>query len=166
MKFKHVIVALVAAAVSLPSAVFGQQGIQPIDGSSTFVGVRGVAVPPAKRSEVRALVDLGTIDADGYERLVLNLAGQMQSSDVAGGTIGVILIPDVAPFDQAFNGMGLLPASLEITVDVNSRTSAYFMASQQKFDVGFPRYRALAYNNTRSQVTISFFTYRSRRGVS
>ena len=146
----------------VPPAASGQGTIQQIDGSTALFGVKGVSVPPIKRTETRSLVDLGTIDTDGHEKVILNLAGQMLGVDENGGTVGVILIPDVAPFDQAFSGFGLLPASLEITVVVNSRESPYFMAQQQKFDVGFPRYRALAYNSSRSPVTISFFAYRTR----
>lgn len=144
-----------------PTAAMSQESLQAIDGSSALLGVRGVSVPPIKRTETRTLIDLGTIDTDGYERITLNLAGQMLGVDESGGEVGVILIPDIAPFDQAFTGMGLLPASLEITVVANSRPSQYFMAKQQRFDVGFPKYRALAYNASRSPVTISFFVYRT-----
>ena len=153
---------MVALSALLPSAASAQGTIQQIEGSTSLFGVKGVSVPPIKRSEIRSLVDLGTIDTDGHEKIILNLAGQMLGVDENGGTVGVVLIPDIAPFDQAFTGFGLLPASLEITVAVNSRESPYFMASQQKFDIGFPRYRALAYNTTRSPVTISFFAYRTR----
>lgn len=160
---RTILVAFVLALTSLmPPSASGQQSIQPIEGTTALFGVKGVSVPPIKRTEIRSLVDLGTIDTDGHERVVLNLAGQMLAEDATGATVGVILIPDIAPFDQAFSGMGLLPASLEITVPVNSRTAAYFMAQQQKFDIGFPRYRALAYNNSNSPVTISFFAYRTR----
>lgn len=153
---------LVVMTTLIPSTASGQQSIQPIDGSTGLFGVKGVSVPPIKRTEIRTLVDLGTIDTDGHERIILNLAGQMLGEDGTGAPVGVILIPDIAPFDQAFSGLGLLPASLEITVAVNSRSAAYFMAQQQKFDIGFPRYRALAYNNSNSPVTISFFAYRTR----
>lgn len=157
------IVAFALALTMLVPATASSQGtIQQIEGSTSLFGVKGVSVPQIKRTEIRSLIDLGTIDTDGHEKIILNLAGQMLGSDEVGGTIGVILIPDIAPFDQAFSGMGLLPASLEIMVEVNSRTTPYFMGSQQKFDVGFPRYRALAYNNTHSPVTISFFAYRTR----
>ncbi len=153
---------VVALSALVPSPASAQGTIQQIEGSTSLFGVKGVSVPPIKRSEIRSLVDLGTIDTDGHEKIILNLAGQMLGVDENGGTVGVVLIPDIAPFDQAFTGFGLLPASLEITVAVNSRESPYFMASQQKFDIGFPRYRALAYNTTRSPVTISFFAYRTR----
>ncbi|MBK6316161.1 MAG: hypothetical protein IPF53_18180 [Blastocatellia bacterium] len=153
---------VVALSALVPSAASAQGTIQQIEGSTSLFGVKGVSVPPIKRSEIRSLVDLGTIDTDGHEKIILNLAGQMLGVDENGGTVGVVLIPDIAPFDQAFTGFGLLPASLEITVAVNSRESPYFMASQQKFDIGFPRYRALAYNTSRSPVTISFFAYRTR----
>ncbi len=159
---RSIVTFVFAFTLLVPSLASGQGTIQQIEGSTSLFGVKGVSVPPIKRSEIRSLVDLGTIDTDGHEKIILNLAGQMLGEDATGATVGVILIPDIAPFDQAFSGMGLLPASLEITVPVNSRTAAYFMAQQQKFDVGFPRYRALAYNNSNSPLTISFFAYRTR----
>jgi hypothetical protein len=146
--------------VAMVMPVGGQTSMAPVEGSASLIGARGVAVPVVRRSETRSLIDLGTVDTEGYERIVVNLAGSITGADEVGGTVGVILIPDVPPFNDAFNNLGLLPASLEITVQVDSRRSQYFMATQQKFDVGFPRYRALAYNMSRSPVSISFFVYR------
>jgi len=164
MHIHRLVVAAVATMVFAvsPAASRGQSSLEPIDGATSLLGVRGVPVPPVKRTETSSLVDLGTVETDGYEHIVINLAGQMLSTDDAGGTVGVVLIPDISPFDKAFTGFGLLPASLETSLSVSSRTNAYFMAPQQKFDVGFPRYRALAYNNTRSPLNISFFVYRTR----
>jgi hypothetical protein len=138
-----------------------QATLEQIDGSTALVGIRGVSVATCSRTDVRSLVDAGAFDADGYTGLVLNLAGQMKGADEAGGDVGAILIPDVAPFDRAYANMGLLPASLEIAVHVSSRTSPYFMAKQQRADVGFPRYRVLLFNETASPVGVSFFAYRT-----
>jgi hypothetical protein len=113
----------------------------------------GVPVPPVKRTETSSLVDLARSKTDGYEHIVINLAGQMLSTDDAGGTVGVVLIPDISPFDKAFYRLRFAAASLETSLSVSSRTNAYFMAPQQKFDVGISsRTAALAYNNTRSSV--------------
>jgi hypothetical protein len=132
-----------------------------IDGSAALVGVRGISVATCSRADVRSLVDAGVFDADGYTSLVMNLAGQLKGVDESGGEVGAMLIPDVPPFDRAYANMGLLPASLDITVHVSSRSSPYFMAKQVRADVGFPRYRVLLFNETNSPLGVSFFVYRS-----
>jgi hypothetical protein len=139
-----------------------QAGIEQIDGSPSLVGLRGASVPVCSRSDARSLVDAGVFDTDGYTALVMNLAGQMKGADATGGDVGAMLIPDVSPFDRAYANMGLLPASLEISVHASSRASPYFMAKQQRADVGFPRYRVLLFNETNSPVGVSFFVYRIR----
>jgi hypothetical protein len=162
MKRRELLYTAPAAMLSAAGLVSAAQaGMEPIDGSTSLIGVRGISVSTCHRTDVRSLVDAGTFDADGYCGLVLNLAGQMKGADDAGGDVGAILIPDVAPFDQAHANMGLLPASIEISVHVSSRSSPYFMAKQQRADVGFPRYRVLLYNETNSPLGVSFFVYRT-----
>jgi hypothetical protein len=152
--------AAVLSAAGVANAIQGST-MEAIDGSSALVGVRGLAIGTVMRADVRSLVDAGVVDCDGYEGIVMNLAGQMKGADDAGGAVGAMLIPDVAPFDRAYANMGLLPEGLEISVRISSRTSPYFMAKQQRADVGFPRYRVLLYNETASPLGVSFFVYRT-----
>jgi hypothetical protein len=148
-------------AVAPPPRALAQSAVGQIDGSTALVGIRGVTVAPGRREDTTTLTDAGTIDAEGYETIVLNLAGQFLGGDDTGGDVGVMLIPDIAPFDKAFSVANLLPTPLELSVTVSSRNSPYFMAAQKKFDVGFPRYRVLLYNTTKSPVSASFFAYRA-----
>jgi hypothetical protein len=157
-----VLVLAIALATVPPSAATQAGQIGPIDGSSTLVGVKALSVPTVERSQTSMLVDAGTVDTEGYTTLILNLAGRLSGdAGFKGGTVGAILIPDIDPFDKAFQTLGLLPESVEISVPVD-RASPYFMARQVKFDVGFPRYRVLVYNSTNQAATVSFFAYRRR----
>lgn len=151
------------AAVAGPPPGLGQSGqMESVDGSAALVGVRNISVPPVDRSQTTALVDAGTIDCDGYSRVVVNFAGRVAGeSDLRRGAVGVILVPDIDPYDKAFRSFGLLPASVELTAQAEG-AQATFMAKQVTFDVGFPRYRVLFYNSTNWVATVNFFAYRHR----
>lgn len=162
MERRELLVAAPAAMLTAAGLARAEQtGIDQIDGSPSLVGIREVAVPMCRRTDVRSLLDAGVFSAEGFTSLVMNLAGQLRGADLAGGDVGAMLIPDVSPFDRAYANMGLLPASLEISTKVSTRTSPYFMATQQRADVGFPRYRVLLFNETNSPVSVSFFVYRT-----
>jgi hypothetical protein len=151
---------LLATVPPFAGAQNGQIG--PIDGAPTLLGIKAVSVPSVDRSQTSMLVDAGTLDTDGYTTLILNLAGRLSGeAGLRGGSVGAILIPDIDPFDKAFQTLGLLPESVEISVPVD-KASGYFMAKQIKFDVGFPRYRVVLYNSTSQAATVSFFAYRRR----
>jgi len=153
---------VIAAAVSLLSLPLRAQSIGRIDGSELMVGVRGLQVPPVPRTDVANMVDAGTIDTEGFAHLTVNLAGELKGPATHQGSVTAILIPDVAPFDYAFQTLGLLPASLEFSGKASPNGGLYFMAKQATLDVGFPRYRVLLYNTTGSTATVVLFAYRSR----
>lgn len=127
--------------------------------ATSLVRFGRIVVPPVARTEIANLVVAGTIDTDGYKHVVLNLVGELKSASDAG-VLGVILIPDIAPFDRAFLDRGLLPVSMELTA--TSMPDGRFMARQQTFEVGFPRYRVLLFNTATSTATASVFAYRTR----
>ena len=155
--------ALVLATLLAAPPARAQSGqIESIDGSTVFLGVRALSVPIVDRTQVGSLVDGGTIDTDGYSRIVLNLAGRVAGeSGFKSGAVGAILVPDVEPFAMAYRTHGLLPSSIEIAAPADAAT-ATFMAKQVTFDVGFPRYRVLFYNSTGHAATVNFFVYRHR----
>ena len=121
---------------------------------------RGVVVNPVERSQVDMLVDAGIIETEGYSDLVLNMGGMPSSAPQKAGVVGAILIPDIAPFDEAFRQWGILPAVIELTVEVKPNATS-FIAKQKRFDIGFPRYKLLFYNTTDSTMKIAFFAYRT-----
>ena len=139
------------------------QTIGRIEGSEAMVGARGIQVPPIARTDVANMVDAGTIETEGYAHVTVNLAGELKGRAThPGGAVAAILIPDIPPFDYAFQTLGLLPASLEFSGKASPGGSLYLMAQQATLDVGFPRYRVLLYNTTGTSATVAFFAYRSR----
>jgi hypothetical protein len=143
-------------------AAWPLKGTEPVT-MGDLVGFRGILVPPAEKTDVTKLVEAGTIDADGFTYLVLNMAGEMKETPTRpGGTIGALLVPDVAPFDKVLTHLNVVPIPLEIKAAVTTDALPYFMAKQARFDVGFPKYRVLLYNTTGVSATVAVFAYRSR----
>src|SRR5262245_20311480 len=126
-----------------------------------LVAIRRVTVPTAPRVQTTQLIDGGVFDCDGYKSIVINLAGEVKDPVPKGGKLGAILVPDVEPFVQAFQQLGLLPVTIEIDVTLKPG-AAYYMAEPKRADVGFPRYRVLFYNETGASVNANFFAYRGR----
>jgi hypothetical protein len=153
---------VIAAALFVQSLSLRAQSIGKIEGSDSMVGVRNVQVPPVLRTDVANMVDAGTIDTEGFAHLTVNLAAELKGPATRQGSVVAILMPDVAPFDYAFETLGLLPASLEFAGNASPNGGLYLMAKQATLDVGFPRYRVMIYNTTGSTATVVFFAYRSR----
>lgn len=154
-------VALTAIVMAgIASSAGAQSGVFEYDGD--LAAVRRVAVPTTPRSNTAQLVDGGVFVCDGYKSVVLNLAGEIKDSVPKAGKIGAILVPEVDPFTQAFQRLGLLPVTIEIDVTLKPGGTGYYMADPKRADVGFPRYRVLFYNETNSAVTASLFVYRGR----
>lgn len=138
-----------------------EQMTGPITGFASLVGMKGIIVTPVNRTETALLIDAGSINTDGYTGLVINIAGQIEASVSRPGILGAVLIPDLAPYDYAFKTLGMLPATMEVTVPLQTGQN-FFMANQIKFDIGFPRYRVLFYNTSDATARLSFFAYRTK----
>jgi hypothetical protein len=154
MKLPQICYLMIALFLFFLQPAFSQSG--------ALIEKRGIVVNPVDRSHIQSLVDAGTIETEGYSDIVLNMAGMPSAANRNAGVVGAILIPDIPPFDEAFHKWGILPAVIEITVDVKAGDTS-FIAKQKRFDVGFPRYRILFYNTTDSNMTVAFFVYRTRQ---
>jgi len=136
-------------------------GTEPVS-MGQLVGMRSIIVPPVEKTDVTRLVDAGTIDTDGFTTMVLNLAGEMKENPTRQGVVGVLLVPDVPPFDTVLTHLNVAAIPLEIQAAVTAEHLPYFMAKQKRLDVGFPRYRVLLYNTTGVSATVAVFAYRAR----
>lgn len=146
-------------AVGSTAAVCGQ------DVSRTGLGLvsfEGISVASAERTELSRLTDAGVLVADGAGVLVVTLGGELKSNADKDGGIGVLLLPDVAPFETAFRSRRALLVTQEAVARVSGGESGYFISRPQRFDVGFARYRVLLYNTTGAAASVSVFVYRSR----
>jgi len=147
-------------AIGLASPLRAQSAGVEYDGA--LVAIRRVTVPTAPRNQTTQLVNGGVFDCDGYKSIVLNLAGEIKDPVPKGGKLGAILVPDVDPFTQAFQQLGLLPVTIEIEVTLKPGAGGYYMAEPKRADLGFPRYHVLFFNETGGQVSANFFAFRGR----
>ena len=143
------------------SLVFAEDQKVQITGFASFVGMKSIPVAPVDRTKTASLIDGGAVETDGFTGLVINVAGQVEGTATSNGVVGAILIPDIAPYDFMFKTIGLLPASIEVTIPIEPGQQ-YFWSKQARFDVGFPRYRVFFYNSVNTGVRVSFFAYRTR----
>jgi len=156
---RHFAVAALAAVLVSTAAVCGQDVSRAGLGLASF---EGISVSSAERTDLSRLTDAGVLVADGAGTLVVTLGGELKSKTEKDGSIGVLLLPDVAPFETAFRSRRALLVTQEAIARISSGESGYFISSPQRFDVGFPRYRVLLYNTTGAAVSASVFVYRSR----
>ena len=108
---------LVAITLLWAGTPLDAQKMEKMERSEALVGLRGLTVPPIERSETTNLIDAGTIDTDGYSYMTLNLVAELKGSASKSGVLGVLLLPDVEPFGRAWRVLGLVPASVDFTVD-------------------------------------------------
>ena len=156
------LVALAALSALLALRASAQHGsLGPVEGSKQFVSARGILVAPVSRTDVPNLVDIGVVDCEGFEHLVLNLAIEMQLPVEPGGAVGAVLIPDVFPYDREFHLVQLLPVAAEISMPIEGG-SAFQSAKQVRVEIGFSRYRILLWNSGRTAVTAAVSVWRAK----
>lgn len=151
------IVAVVFAFALVPAGAGGQEAR-----GGTIVAFENVSVSGAERNDLAKLTDAGVVTTTGASALVVNLVGEMRGRAEKDGAVGVLLLPDVSPIDSAFRTRRALLVAQEIVAHVGDGESSYFMARQQRFEVGFPRYRVLLYNSTGTGAMASVFVNRIR----
>ena len=64
------------------------------DDSHWFVSFDSVNLAPTARSDTTQLLEIGSIDTDGFSDLVFSLGGEFKEGVPTSGRVGVVLIPD------------------------------------------------------------------------
>ena len=127
-----------------------------------FVSFERVQVAPVERSATPSLVEVGTVETDGFSELVFSLGGEFKEGVPSSGTIGAILIPDIDIFQYLLRNEGQFIFPLEVIFEVGKMNGAMFVSPAQTAKVAFPSYRVYMYNETTSGATVSLFVYRTR----
>jgi hypothetical protein len=86
----------------------------------------GIMVPPVEPTETTRLVSAGTLTTDGYSNVVLSLYGQVKGSVTRAGRVGALLIPREQRIEEAFNELGQVHFSLEVSAPGITTNTAYF----------------------------------------
>jgi hypothetical protein len=131
--------------------------------SHWFVSFDSVNVAPVARRNTTQLLEMGTIDTDGFSELVFSLGGEFKEGVPSSGRLGAVLIPDVEVFDFLLRNEGEFVFPLEVTYEVGPLNSAIFISPQQTARIAFPRYRVYLYNETTSGASVVLYVYRTRR---
>jgi hypothetical protein len=132
------------------------------DYSDWLTSFEDVVTPPVERHETERVIDAGVIETDGFSHLVLCIGGSMKSRPTKAGKIGVVLVPDIYPFDEVLKREGRFVFPIEATADVAPDDFELFESEQVRMPVAFPRYRAYVYNSTDAAAGVWIYVYRTR----
>ncbi len=142
--------------------------VQPISGEVSIEGsirhavprrFKDIVVPPVNPSDVSRLISAGTLEVDGFTSVVLALNGYSKGKVLKSGAVGAILLPDEDLVLRAFEEEGKTQFPIEIRTSPFVIASPYSASDQQRFLVGFPRYRIWLYNTTDTAVSANLFAY-------
>ncbi len=118
-----------------------------------------VSIDGVGPKETTRLIQAGTLATDGFTAVVVGLSGQTRARTVHPGTVGVLLIPDEEPVTRAFEEEGLMQFPIEIKTPPVTGASLSFASAQERFTLGFPRYRVFLYNTTDKTATVNVYAY-------
>lgn len=132
------------------------------DYTGWLVRFEDVVVAPVDPSDTGNLVDAGVLETDGFKDVVLSIGGEMKSQPTKAGKIGVLLVPDMYPFDTAFE-RGRAIFTLANTADVSpDPDDPIFESEQVRRPIAFSRYRVFLYNTTDAPAGVWVYAYRTR----
>jgi hypothetical protein len=155
------VVALLGGTMTGVAVLFAPEAGAASD-SQWYVSFRDVFVPPVERENVSQLVDVGTIETDGFSDLVFSMGGEFKEKVPSSGTVGAILIPDIDMFDHLLRTEAEFAFPLEVKAQIGNLNSAIFISEQQTARIAFPAYRVYMYNETGSAARVSLHVYRTR----
>jgi len=137
-------------------------GTVAIDGTiahASLVAFKDLSVPPVEPTETGRLIDGGTLQANGFTGLVLSLSARAGGRALRSGNIGVLLIPDEDAIVKAFDEDGQVLFPLDLGAPLTQGSFRLTATAQERFTVGFPRYRVRLYNTSDKTVSVNLFAY-------
>jgi hypothetical protein len=126
---------------------------------ASLVSIKEIRVPPVDPKETGRLIDGGIVSMDGFTSVVISLSGQTQGKVVRSGAVGAILVPEEETITVAFDEDGQIQFPLQVSATLTSLPLRSFASQQERFTVGFPKYRVHLYNTTEKTATVSVFAY-------
>jgi len=128
-----------------------------------FAAFEGQSVSPhIARTDTQRLLEVGTVETDGFSELRISIAGEFKEGIPRGGMVGAILIPDINPFTYLLQQEGKIVFATEVKVPIGMQPSAIFFSEAVVAKVAFPAYRIYLYNDTPSAANVNVYVYRVR----
>jgi len=141
--------------------------VQQIEGEVKVVGVvrqaelqrrLNLIVPSVARQDVTDLIEADGVTTDGFSELTVSLHGEARGTVGRDGSIGVVLIPDEPAVLEMLNDHGAFHFPIEVNVQLVRKGPAHFDV-QQRFDLGFTRYKVYLYNSTDRTADANVYLY-------
>ena len=126
---------------------------------SVLASFKDLSVPPVEPTETGRLIDGGILKADGFTGLVLSLSGRAGGRALRSGSIGVRLIPDDDAITKAFEEDGQVLFPIDLGAPLTQGAYRLTATAQERFTLGFPRYRVRLYNTTDKTVSVNLYAY-------
>jgi hypothetical protein len=119
---------------------------------------RKAVISPADLNDSNHWTEAGVLDVSGFTHVTLGVAGLLQGSP-QGGTVGVVLVPDVPEILNALRLNGVLQLALRVDATLNPAQSGHFSSESVTLRLGFPRYRVYLYNSTAKSAEAAVYAY-------
>ena len=128
-----------------------------------FAAFEGQSVSPhIARTDTQLLLEVGTVETDGFTEMRISIAGEFKEAVPRSGTVGVILIPDINPFTYLLQQEGQIVFATEVKVAIGGQPGAIFYSEAVPAKVAFPSYKIYLYNDTSSAASVNVYVYRVR----
>lgn len=132
---------------------------QPIP--ATRLDTSAALVSPALPSDLNSLTEGGIVEASGFSSATFSLAVSVQGGLGSPGTVGALLVPDVAEVLGALRNTGVVLFPITIEAAVAPSPSGIYQAAPVTVRLGFPRYRVFFYNTTARSSQATLYSYLS-----
>lgn len=149
------------SVTNLPK-IYDVQGAVSIRGTAShgqYSKHEGIVVPSSRRTELSELTPVGTLVADGFTHVTVSLQGEVKTSAIANGIVGVMLVPDEEPVLRAFREAKRIQFPIESACHLVKGASPFFDAMPVTEQVGFGRYRIFLYNTAPHAVEANVYIY-------
>ncbi len=141
--------------------------VQRIEGEVSIVGVvrqaelqrrLGLIIPSVAREDVTDLIEVAGVTTDGFSEVTVSLHGEARGNVEQEGWVGVVLVPDEPAVREMLNDRGAFHFPIEVKAKLDRKGPSHFDV-QQRFDLGFARYKVYLYNSTDRTVDANVYLY-------
>jgi hypothetical protein len=122
---------------------------------------KNVLVTPVRRTATNRFVEAGVVNAGGFGRLSVSVVGEVSGEPQQAGDLGVVLVPDTKRIMRAFQEDGRFLFPLEVTAPIRGGQQVYLAGGPGRFELAFPRYRVLLYNESDKAARVDLHLYAS-----
>ncbi len=111
-------------------------------------------VDPVSQEDVSLYTEVGVLEAGGFSRVVLSLAGEIGGRVTSEEILGAVLIPDEPEILRQLTVEGRLQFPIRVEARAFPSAKGVFWSEQPSFRLAFPRYRIFFHSSRTAKVTL------------